>query len=207
MELPPPEHDPQAVRELAQRILSEGRYDRPTESIPDRILGWFGDQIGKVLGSLVGSGTGTLVAWALVIGAVSFVVYLIVRHGRVGSLPRPARREAELMVELSRSPAEWRRQAESLEAEGRWKEALRCRHRALIGDLVRRGVIPEQAGRTAGEYLRDVRTTLPDAAAPMAAATELFEAVWYGEAATGPADAERFGRLDAEVLASPTVTV
>ena len=70
-----------------------------------------------------------------------------------------------------------------------------------MADLVRRGVIPEQAGRTAGEYARDVAARQPDVAPAFAAATELFEAVWYGGAVTGPAEAERFRELDARVLA------
>ena len=202
MQLPPPAHDPGAVRDLADRILAEARYDRPPKSIPDRILEWFGEQLGRVLGSFVGSGVGTLVAWALVVGAVGFVVYLVVRYGRVGRLPRRVDRPPSVMVELTRTPAEWRADAARLEAQGRWKEGLRCRHRALIGDLVRRGAIPEQAGRTAREYARDVATSLPDATVAMAAATELFEAVWYGDVPTGPIEAERFERFDRQVLAT-----
>jgi hypothetical protein len=202
MQLPPPVHDPEAVRDLADRILAESRYDRPPKSIPDRILDWFGEQLGKILGSFAGSGFGTIVAWAVVVGAVSLVVYLIVRYGRVGPLPRPlGQPSADVMVELTRTPTEWRADAAALEAEGRWKEGLRCRYRALVAELVRRGAIPEQAGRTAGEYVRDVAVSLPDAAPAMAAATELFEAVWYGDAATGAAEAERFATLDAQVLA------
>jgi hypothetical protein len=201
MGLPPPAHDPQAVRDLADEILRQARYDRPPKSIPDRVLEWFGEQLGKVLGSFVGSGAGTLVAWALVVGAVGVVVFLVVRYGRVGRLPGPLERSAAVMVELTRTPAQWRDEAAALEAAGRWKEGLRCRHRALIAELVRRGAIPEQAGRTAGEYVRDVARTLPDAAPAMAAATELFEAAWYGDAETGAAEAARFADLDAQVLA------
>lgn len=206
MELPPPTHEPGAVRDLADRILAEARYDRPPESIPDRIIGWFLEQLGKVLGSFVGSGAGTFVAWAFVLGAVAVVVYLVVRHGRVGALPRAPGSSAGVMVELSRTPGEWRAEAARLEAQGRWREGLRCRHRALIGELVRRGAIPEQAGRTAGEYVRDVASALPVSAPSMAAATELFEAAWYGGASSGPAEAERFERLSADVLQPSAVS-
>lgn len=203
MQLPPSAHDPQAVRDLADKILADPRYDRPPKSIPDRILGWFGEQLGRVFGSLVGSGAGTLVAWVLVLGAVGLVVYLVVRYGRVGQLPRPLDRSAKVMVELTRTPSEWRAEAAALEAAGRWKEGLRCRHRALIAELVRRGAIPEQPGRTAGEYVRDVAVSLPDAAPALAAATELFEAAWYGDAPTGSDEAARFEALAAKVLAVP----
>ncbi|MEO7428045.1 MAG: DUF4129 domain-containing protein [Acidimicrobiales bacterium] len=201
MDLPPSAHDPGAVRDLAERILAERRYHRPPKPILDRILQWLGEQLGKVLGSLVGSGAGTLIAWILVVGAVALVVYLIVRFGRVARFLPPPDRAARVMVELTRTPGEWRADAEALEAEGRWKEGLRCRHRALVAELVARGAIPDQAGRTAGEYVRDVAVSLPDAAPALAAATELFEAAWYGDVATGPVEAARFQILDAQVLA------
>lgn len=201
MELPPSDHDPQSVRDLAESILAAPRYDRPSKSIPDRILEWFGEQLGKVLGSLVGGGAGTLIAWLFVLGVVALVVYLIVRFGRLGSLPRPLDRPSRVMVELTRTPGEWRAEAEAMEAQGRWKEGLRCRHRALIAELVRRGAIPEQAGRTAREYVADVAVSLPAATPALAAATEMFEAAWYGDVAMGPDDAARFEALDAEVLA------
>jgi hypothetical protein len=201
MGLPPSEHDPSSVRDLADEILSQARYDRPPKSIPDRVLEWFGEQITKLIEGLVGGGGGAVVAWVILLGAAAAVVLLLVRYGRV-TIPALARDpEPEVMVELTRSAREWREEAERLEAEDRWAEGLRCRYRALVADLVRRGTIPEQAGRTAGEYARDVALRLPDVAPSFAAATELFEAVWYGGATPGPAEAERFRDLDARVLA------
>jgi hypothetical protein len=149
----------------------------------------------------VSGGGGTVLAWIIIAVVLGGVVYLLVRYGRV-SLPALSEPdEPGVMVELTRSAAEWRAEAARLEDEGRWAEGLRSRHRALVADLVRRGAIPEQPGRTAGEYVRDVAVTLPDATVPLAAATELFEAAWYGGADTGPAEAARFQALDAQVLA------
>jgi Domain of unknown function (DUF4129) len=201
MGLPPSAHDPAAVRDLADQILAEARYDRPPESIPDRVMGWIGDQLARAFGALVSGGGATVLAWVIVAIAIGGIVYLLVRHGRVSLVSLADPGEPEVMVELTRSAREWRTEAERLEGEGRWAEGLRCRHRALVADLVRRGAIPEQPGRTAGEYVRDVVANLPDAAAPMAAATELFEAAWYGGATTGAAEAARFAELDTRVLA------
>ncbi len=201
MGLPPPDHDPSSVRELADEILAHPRYDRPGKSIPDRVLEWLGEQLATLIESLVGGGGGTVVAWIILLGFAGAVVFLLVRYGKV-TLPSPAPPgEPEVMVELTRSAREWRDEADRLEAEGRWRDALRCRYRALVADLVRRGTIPEQAGRTAGEHARDVAARQPDAAVPFAAATELFEAVWYGGADAGPDEAARFRDLDARVLA------
>jgi hypothetical protein len=203
MGVPPSSHDPEAVRDLADRILSEARYDRPPESLPERIQGWFADRISDALSGLVGTGAGTLLAWFVVVGAVAAVAYLVVRHGRIvrGGLARSDLPSA--MVELSRAPSEWRAEADALEARGRWKEALRCRYRALVGDLVRLGAIADQAGRTAGEYVGDVAAARPDAASAMAEATRLFEAAWSGAAPTGRAESDRFRELEAHVLAKP----
>lgn len=198
--LPPSTQDPEQVRGLADQILSDERYRQPPESIPDRVLGWFAEQIGKLLGALVGGGGGTVIAWLILLAAIASVVYLLARHGRV-TLPSAAPSAgAQVMVELTRRPHEWRAEAEALEAQGKWREGLRCRHRAVIAELVGRGAIPDQAGRTAGEYVRDVARSLPDAAPALAAATELFEAAWYGGTSTGPAEAARFAELDAQVL-------
>ena len=201
MGLPPSAQDPAVVRELADQILDQARYDRAPESIPDRVMGWVGEQLARAFGSLVSGGGGTVLAWVILLAAVGGVAYLLVRNGRV-TLPALATDpEPEVMVELTRSAKEWRAEADRLEGDGRWAEGLRCRHRALVADLVRGGAIPEQAGRTAGEYGRDVAGSLPDAAPAMAAATELFEAAWYGGATTGASEAARFADLEARVLA------
>ena len=202
MDLPPSVHDPAVVRELADTILAGHQYRRPPKSIPDRILEWFGDQLGKILGSLVGSGGGTVIAWGFVAAAIAVVVLLIVRYGggpraRVPRAPRPT-----VMVELTRTPGEWRAEAEMLEGRGRWREGLRCRHRALIGELVRCGAISDQAGRTSGEYVRDVAAVLPDAERVLAEATKLFEDAWYGDLPTGSEESARFQVLATDVLAA-----
>lgn len=200
MGLPPSVHDPAAVRDLADTILADRRYQRPPKSIPDRILEWFGDQLGKILGSLVGSGAGTVIAWVFVAAAIALVVLLVVRFGRGPRSRAPRQPRARVMVELTRTPAEWRAEADALEAQGRWREGLRCRHRALIGELVRRRAVADQAGRTAGEYVRDVAASVPAARPALADATRLFEEAWYGDVPTGSDESARFQALAVEVL-------
>lgn len=200
MDLPPSVHDPAAVRDLADKILADQRYRRPPKSIPDRVLEWFGDQIGKILGSLVSGGAGTVVAWLFVAAAIALVVLLVLRYGGGPRSRAPRQPRSRMMVELTRTPAEWSAEADALDAQGRWREGLRCRHRALIGELVRRRAVADQAGRTAGEYVRDVAIWLPAAEPALAEATRLFEDAWYGDVPTGAAESSRFQVLAGEVL-------
>src|SRR5207244_8332949 len=101
----------------------------------------------------------------------------------------------------ARPPGDWEAGAAGHEAAGRWRDAVRCRYRALVADLARRGVVDEVPGRTSGEYRAEVTASLPAAAADFTGATDLFERAWYGAADAGPDDDERFKRLAERVLA------
>ncbi|MGA3219305.1 MAG: DUF4129 domain-containing protein [Acidimicrobiales bacterium] len=85
------------------------------------------------------------------------------------------------------SPAEWLERAGRFAAEGRFREALRCRYCALVGELAGRGLLDEVPGRTSGDYERLVRASVPEVAQQFAAVTALFEACWYGHE---PSDAQ-----------------
>jgi hypothetical protein len=139
-----------------------------------------------------------VVAWLVILAACALVVLLVVRLTR--NVQRDPTPRPEVMIELTRTPAAWRAEAEQLEARGAWKEALRCRYRGLVGDLVARDTIPEIPGRTSGEYVRDVAASDPDVAAAFAAATELFELAWYGAVDTGASESTRFRDLERAVL-------
>jgi hypothetical protein len=131
-------------------------------------------------------------------------VVVVVRSLR-GSWRRRAKpRPAELDVDVAerRSAEAWDALARQLEAEGRWKDAMRARFGALVERLVDRGQVADIAGRTSGEYRTDVRSSLPEAADAFADAADLFDAAWYGDLPTGRDEAERFVRDAEHVLAA-----
>jgi hypothetical protein len=162
-------------------------------------------ELNKLLDKLFGLGAGGS-SWAavlvvgVVVGAVvALVVVTVVRRGR----SRVGRRPPVVVVRgdgPSRSPAEWRAEAAAHEAAGRWRDALRCRYRALVAELVGRGLVQEIPGRTSGEYRRDVSAVVPAASPAFDGATDLFEQAWYGDRASGREDQERFDDLARRVL-------
>jgi hypothetical protein len=77
---------------------------------------------------------------------------------------------------------------------------IRCRYRALVGDLVAEGLLVDVAGRTTGELGADLRGAAPDRSVAFDAASELFELAWYADRPTGPEQSARFQALAAEVM-------
>lgn len=191
------------MRRAAEEILARSEFQEAPRSLYQQFLDWLGDLLGDVLGTLLSSGTGSVLAWAVLVAVVGLLAWLVVR-----AVPRSGhRREAGAgpHVEIEpRRPAEaWLTEAERHEAEGRWRDALRCRYRALVATLARGGVVEEVPGRTAGEYRALVRQARPAVAEPFADATDRFERAWYGNAETGADDAAAFRAVAERVASGP----
>jgi hypothetical protein len=206
-DLPLPDHTPAEAREAADRILSRPEYRwGDDESLLERIFGPVVDWLDDVLGSVspFGSGLPVVIGWLLLGALVGLLVFLVVRsrggwrrRGRVEAGPggRVVLTDADLHVD-------WAAEAERCEREGRWAEAVRARYRVLVGELARRAVLGDLVGRTAGELVAEVRATAPAAAPSFVAATDLFEAAWYGGTPMGPDDLARVRSLTGSVLAA-----
>ncbi|MGH9212297.1 MAG: DUF4129 domain-containing protein [Acidimicrobiales bacterium] len=211
-ELPESEHDPSRVREAADDIMSRPEYQEPPKTLFERIVDWIGERLGDTVSGLsLGGALPQFVAWLILIALLAGVGFLIVKSVQAGSWGRIARRRTEdaqviTSAERHRSASDWMAEAVGHEAGGRWREGLLCRYRALVTQLVAREVLAEVVGRTAGEYVRDVSARWPNAAASFVAATDLFEAAWYGGRETGPAERDRFSTLAERTLEvlSPT---
>lgn len=151
--------------------------------------------------------------WVLVILGVVLLLVVLVR-AIAGRSPRQrqakaAHRDDEfddeveagyVQVDRSREPTDWRAEAEAHRRDGRYRDALRCRYRALVGDLARRGLIDEIPGRTTGEERVQLREVRPVAAASFDAAADLFDGAWYGHAEVDASDDDRFQALERDVL-------
>lgn len=191
--LPPVDQDPDDAQDAACRIVERTQdVCRPVETLPPR----------QPTGRSSGGGGGAsldvvgVLMWVVLFAVVGFLLYLLVRYlaerngwaGRRKEADDQADHDAEIdivedgavMVDRTREPLNWRAEADRHRAEGRYRDAMRCRYRALVGDLARRGLIDEIPGRTTGEEREQVRVVTPPAAAPFDEAAELFDGAWYG---------------------------
>lgn len=205
MDLPAPSLDPARVRDLTKEILRRPEFRPPRRSLLQAVWHWLATQLDKLLGRIFGgSGGGPPWAALLVVGVVAAVVVGLVVM-TAGRRRRGGRHRREPVVVLrghgpARSPAQWRAEAAAHEAAGRWRDALRCRYRALVAELAGRGVVEEIPGRTSGEYRQDVSVKVPAAGAAFDGATDLFEQAWYGDRPTGRDEQTTFDDLARRVL-------
>jgi hypothetical protein len=195
-QLPPPSTTSDEARRAAEEILKRPEFREPPRSLYQRALDKLGELLGKVIDAIVSGGAGSLLAWALIVIAVGLLAYLAFRGVQRGRRMRGAGDgEAPLVefdVDLRRPPAAWDADAARHEADGHWREALRCRYRSLLATLVRAGVLTDAPGRTSGEHRTVVAATRPALDAPFSSATELFERAWYGDEPTGPGESAEF---------------
>jgi hypothetical protein len=203
-DLPPPVPPPQEVRDAAKHILSRPEFREPPKSLYERATDWIGEQLDRIISALLSGGRGSVVAWVAllaVLGLVGFLLWRLVRGARRG--PRRRAAPIEVTTDVRRSAAEWDRDADDHERAGRWRDAIRCRYRALVARLGAAGVVDaDDVSRTAGEDRLAVRHAMAgDAARSFAEAADLFERAWYGQRPTGEEDGERIRRLSDDVLA------
>ena len=200
--LPVPEPSTQESNERADEILAEARFQEPPKSILDRVLEWIVEQLDKISIPGLGAGAGggsQIVVWIFVAALVGLAIFLVSRLRLTG---RPRDDDPDFIVdaEVARSEHEWLSEAERYEAAGQWKQALRCRFRALVSALIERGVVRDIPGRTTGEYRVEVTRNAPAVAGSFAGAAELFERAWYGDEPTGAAENAHFRSLADEAV-------
>jgi hypothetical protein len=180
----PPSGAPDA-RARAREVLRDGRYREASLPRPfRRPLRWLGDRVRPVFGAIVDAFEavveripgGRLVAWLLLIAAISGAAVAI---SRVAMRRRAAAAaQAAAAPASDQDPAELERAAAAAERAGDWEAAVRLRFRAGIVRL-------DASTRTTGE----VAEMLPSK--EFEALGGRFDAIAYGGEAAGPDDAEQ----------------
>ena len=191
------------MRGMVARILAERQF-HPAPGLWQRVINWILDHLNLDLrvGNASGPGSwlNTVVLVVLIAGALTLVV-VAVRKGVFTRLRHP-RDSGVVVTEEGEvlAPEAWRREADRLAAEGRFREALRCRYRALVAELASRGVLDEVPGRTSGDYERLVVVLLPEVASQFSTITRLFERCWYGHEPSDAAAQVSFDAMAAAIV-------
>lgn len=218
---PPPDplgtvtQNPDDVRDAACRLV-ESRTVCSPPAVPDSL------HRPPLPASAGGDGFFGIVLWGLLILVVVALAMVAYRYLQ-DRTPRPGAGDDDVdpddvdhdddlaagtvVTDRSREPRGWREEADAHRSAGRYRDALRCRYRALVGDLARRGLLDGIPGRTTGEERRELRTSAPGAVPSFGEAADLFDAAWYGLLDVRPTDDDRSQQPDREVLArAGTVT-
>ena len=186
-QLPPPSSSGDEIRRAAREILARPEFRPPQKSLWERAVDWVRHLVDRALS--FGS-PGTVAGLVVLAVVLALVIALLWRIGRtIGRDPSGA---LSIDEDVGRPATDWRAEAARHEATGEWRDALRCRYRALVADLAGRGLVDEIPGRTTGEYRAEVAVSVPAVDADFATATDLFERAWYGAADAGPDENERF---------------
>jgi hypothetical protein len=192
--LPVPEPPADEVRRAAREIIRRPEFRPPPRTVSQVVYDWISRQFERLQ---QGVGGGTRVGIAVAVLAVALIVFLLVRFAR--SVQSDPGKGVVVEHDTGRLPTDWEADAAAHEGAGRWRDAVRCRYRALVAHLAAAGVVREIPGRTAGEYRAEVAAQLPAASSGFAAASELFERAWYSNHPTGPEDAAQMRNLSEEV--------
>ncbi len=192
VELPSPAVSAEEARRAVAEVLGRSEYDGLEPGLLDRLLAALSEGFGRLLSAFSGTAAGTVAGWAVLALLVLGLIWILMRSTR-SLRADPTLRSVASADDIGRSQSDWLADAAAHEEAGRWRDAVRCRYRALVAALAAAGRLEEVAGRTAGEYLVALRAAEPAAGPPFEEATRLFERAWYG--------AERVGAAESRALA------
>jgi hypothetical protein len=187
----------ETARDLARRELSRPEYHQDDPSFLQQIIERVQEWIESFIDSFALGGPGGDVSWIiLVVLAVLLAAIVAFIWWRVGGVQRSRSRRAALLGDQISSATDHRAAAERHAAAQEWAEAIRERLRAIARDLEERAVLDPRPGRTADEMAAEATAVLPDHAAELRAAAQLFDEVWYGDRTATAAGYQRLTALD-----------
>lgn len=189
-DLPSPATSPEEARSIADSVLSRQEFAGAQPRWWQRLLRVLNDWWTDLVDTIGGQGRGSVIGLLVLLGVLAAAAFVVLRLTR--GMRRDPGVDMALDAGIGRTPRDWIDEAREHEADGRWRDAVRCRYRALLADLSAAGLVDEIAGRTSGEYLAAVRSDVPRAGETFADVTRRFEAAWYGDAATSREDVEAF---------------
>lgn len=200
--LGPTGQNPDGPRDLACDLTASQRICSPAEPEPQEPPDF--DLPDTSAAAAGGSALSTLLVIILVVAlvaALAWLVMVLIRQRRPalddeseGDLDEDLDDDTpqQRIIDDEQPPQRWRRLAAEHREAGRYRDAVRCEYRALVGDLARAGYVDEIPGRTSGEERTQLRELAPAVAPAFDEAADLFDHAWFDDAITSASDDERF---------------
>jgi hypothetical protein len=195
-------HDPDLVRDLADRILGGPPYRAGEPGTLRRTIDTVLDALGRLLGDALGTVGGTpAVAWSIALLGLALLAVVVWRATRGATLGRRVPRAVPDAGRV-RAAADWMAEADRHLAAGDLHAALRARYVAAVVTLEERGLLDTRPGRTIRELDTELAERLPDLAPRLAAAGRRVEPVVFAGRDATRADLEV---VDAALAAARSV--
>jgi hypothetical protein len=189
------------AREAAARELSDPVYQAAEPSLFDRITRWLLDRLNDLFTGVSGVAPGGI--GAVIVLVVLLVAVIVAIRLRTGPAARARRAAARPVFDTEvRTAAEYRAAADQAAASGDHATAIRERLRAVVRELVERGVLDEQRGRTVDEFAAQAGQALPSCADELRTAAVVFDEVVYGGRTATAAGYHTVSTVDDQVRAT-----
>ena len=195
------EKEPEEIRQVADDILRKSEYLEPEEGLAGRLLGWILDRLDGLFGDATpGAPGGFPIGWVL-LGLIAVVtiwmLYRVMPRHAISKTREDVTVDTEVRARSSR--ADWLDLARAAERDGRFRDAVHARYRAIVAGLLDRDELPQDDGATSGEYTQAFDVG-PPRGTSFQAATGRFEDVWYGGAEANKGDVLELEVLDDDVM-------
>jgi hypothetical protein len=195
-------HDPDLVRDLADRILGGPPYRAGEPGTLRRTIDTVLDALGRLLGDALGTVGGTpAVAWSIALLGLALLAVVVWRATRGATLGRRVPRAVPDAGRV-RAAADWMAEADRHLAAGDLHAALRARYVAAVVTLEERGLLDSRPGRTIRELDAELAERFPELAPRLAAAGRRVEPVVFAGRDATRADLEV---VDAALAAARSV--
>jgi hypothetical protein len=142
--------------------------------------------VGRLLGHSSYQGFWRWVVYALLAGAIAFVVLKLLDVDLTAAFGRAPRRGPALDYDTTTEnihELDFATRLREAEDSGNYRLALRLGYLELLKHLTDQGLIDWQPNKTNHAYLRELADSQPAARASFGELTRQFEYVWYGELA------------------------
>lgn len=186
--------EPGPARDWVREELARSEYQ---PSLLERVAGWFGDLLDKLLNAADGIGRLDPVFALVLVGLLVVGAAVVLARLRPAGVRREA--SAPVLGEKRMTAAGHRALAERARDEGRYDDAVVEALRAIAVGLVERALLDDRPATTAREVALAAAASFAGLAGRLHAAAERFDAVRYGDRHADRAAADELLDLEAAV--------